>query len=372
MINTSWVKKTVLVLALLFSPLFFIGAQESGISSEDSFEAHLILEGQSLRYPWGMAFLPGGDLLITLREGRMVIFRDGSLSEVTGVPRVDPAGQGGLLDVAAHPYARDGQPVRIFFTYTTRSSGGWGTRMGTALLLREEDGGARLTNFQELFSLPRDTETTRHFGSRLLFDNAGYLYMSIGDRGERHRAQDKSDPAGSVLRFSPPVSRDDPKQVPREYEIFTTGHRNIQGLALHPETGEIWAHEHGPQGGDEVNILREGKNYGWPVVSRGREYGSGAEIGAETMRGIEEPLVVWIPSIAPSGMAFYQGDLFVGALAGKHLRRIHLEGSAPQEQDVLFLNRWGRIRDVALGPDGALYLLTDSAAGQLVQLTLRE
>jgi glucose/arabinose dehydrogenase len=320
-----------------------------------------------------MAFLPGGGMLITERGGGLFRYRNGTLEEVSGVPRIAATGQGGLLDVALHPGFETNRYV--YFTYSSRYGGGAGTALGRGRLT-----GDRLSQVEELFRINRPTIGGRHFGSRLVFGPDGYIYLSVGDRGARDRAQDTGDHAGSVLRLTgegkiPPGNpyRSDADALD---ELYTIGHRNIQGMAVHPETGEIWTHEHGPQGGDEINRLEGGKNYGWPVISYGDEYGSGTPVGPNRAPGLEQPILYWTPSIAPSGMTFYtgghfpgwEGDLFVGALAGRHLRRVRIRNDRVVEQEVLLSGVIGRIRDVRLGPDGKLYILTDERNGGLYRI----
>jgi glucose/arabinose dehydrogenase len=239
----------------------------------------------------------------------------------------------------------------------------------------------RLEGVQVVFSQQPKSETGRHFGSRLVFDRDGYLYITLGDRGERERAQRPDDHAGSVIRLH------DDGQVPADNpfvgkegwkpEKFTLGNRNIQGAALHPRTGELWIHEHGPRGGDEINVVRAGTNYGWPVITYGANYVFGTSIGEGTHKpGMAQPVHYWVPSIAPSGMTFYtgdkfprwRGDLFVGALKDRMLVRVHLDGERVVKEERFLQNVLGRIRDVRQGPEGFLYLLTDESEGLLVRL----
>jgi glucose/arabinose dehydrogenase len=239
----------------------------------------------------------------------------------------------------------------------------------------------KLVQLERLFRLEPKTNAGRHFGSRLVFDKAGYLYITLGDRGDRPRAQRLNDHAGSVIRLhddgSIPADNPFKKQRRAQPEIFSYGHRNPQGMALHPQTGAVWIHEHGPQGGDEINILRPGANYGWPVITYGVNYGSGTPIGEGTeKKGMVQPLYYWVPSIAPSGMAFYTGDrypgwednLFVGSLKFRLLVRLELKGDRVVKEQRLLEDRLGRIRDVRVGPDDYLYLLTDEDNGKLVRL----
>ena len=324
-----------------------------------------------LRGPWAVAFLPGGDMLVTERPGRLLrVGADGSVRPIRGLPLVAALNQGGLLDLALDPGFAENR--RLYFSYTERPRRGSG-RFRTAVA-RAELAGDRLVSVRRIFAMNRASRRTDRFGSRLAFLADGDLMVTVGDRGQRHRAQDPSDHAGSVLRIRPdgsPSPRTAALAIPGAApEVFTFGHRNPQGLAIHPATGAIWIHEHGPRGGDEVNVLRGGGNYGWPVVTHGREY-AGGRIGVGTEApGMEPPLLHWTPSIAPSGMAFYtgtgfprwRGDLFMGALRGRHLRRIVLRDGRVAAQEVLLEGRLGRIRDVRQGPAGRLWLLTDAPA----------
>jgi len=362
-------------LLLLLVPLYAVGQSGAAgrrINSEQA-DFGLVKEVDGLDHPWAMVFLPDGDMLISERPGRMLLYSGAGLKAVTGLPDIYAYGQGGLLDIALHP--QFAQNRWVYFTSSAAGPGGAGTALYRARLE-----GTRLIDGEQLYRLPRLTGTSRHFGSRIVFGKDGYLYMSIGDRGDRFRAQRLDDAAGSTLRLNPDGSIPDENPFTRRRgalpEIYSYGHRNAQGMAVHPQTGEIWQHEHGPRGGDEVNIIRPGANYGWPKVTYGEEY-AGGEIGmGDDAPEYESPLIHWTPSIAPSGMSFYtgnlfpewQGDVFVGALAGRHLRRLELEGSRVVKQEVLLKNRIGRIRDVEVGPQGKLWLLTDEDNGTLYRL----
>lgn len=364
-----------LALALLASAFLF--CQPEGASAQPSppFRAVTVTDG--LEYPWGLAFLPDGKMLVTERPGRLrLVGPDGRLDPrpIAGVPAVAAVGQGGLLDVALHPdFARNGW---VYLSYAANGPGGYGTEVARARLE-----GHALQDIKVIFSMRRKTTTGHHFGSRLVFDRQGYLYITLGDRGEMDRAQRLDDHAGSVIRLHDDgqVPADNPfVAVPNALpEKFTLGNRNVQGAALHPVTGVLWAHEHGPQGGDEINVIRAGVNYGWPVITYGRNYGIGTRIGEGTHKaGMAQPLLQWTPSIAPSGMAFYTGDrfpawrgnLFVGALRGQVLVRMELDGERIVREERLLEDRVGRIRDVRNGPDGFLYLLIDEARGRIVRL----
>lgn len=343
-------------------------------TSGQGFSAVTLVKG--LEHPWGMAFLPDGRMLVSERPGRLRIIEDGQLrpEPIGGLPAIRAHGQGGLLDVVLHPdYRNNGW---IYLSYAAPGKGGIGTAVGRGRLE-----GSQLVDWQLLFELQPKSGRGHHFGSRLLFDRDGYLYITLGDRGERHRAQKLDDHAGSVIRLHDDgrIPRDNPfvSRTGVKAGIYSYGHRNAQGAALHPESGRVWLHEHGPQGGDEINIITAGGNYGWPVISYGAEYGSGIAVGeGQRKAGMQQPIHYWVPSIAPSGMAFYQGDkfpqwqgnLFVGSLKFQLLVRLELEGAKVVRESRLLKGELGRIRDVRSGPDGYLYLLTDAANGALIRL----
>jgi glucose/arabinose dehydrogenase len=325
-----------------------------------------------------VAFLPDGRFLVTEREGRLrLIEADGRLrsAPVAGLPaEVHQHGQGGLLDVALHPdFARN---HLVYFSYAERGRGGYGTTVARA---RFEDDA--LHDTEVLFRMALKSRQGRHFGSRLVFDREGHLFITLGDRGDRPRAQDLNDHAGSLIRLSADGSVPDdnpfidtPGALP---EIFSYGHRNMQGATLNPFTGRLWTHEHGPQGGDEINVPEAGVNHGWPVITYGVNYGIGTQIGEGTAKpGMAQPLYYWVPSIAPSGMTFYdgphfpgwQGDLFVGSLKFRLLVRLEIEDDRVVHEERMLAGEFGRIRDVRQGPDGLIYLLTDESNGQLLRL----
>jgi glucose/arabinose dehydrogenase len=332
---------------------------------------------ERLDHPWGLAFLPDGRMLVTERAGRLrIIGKDFKLEPqpVSGVPAVAVHGQGGLLDVALHP--RHSENGLIYLSYAARGDGGIGTEVARGRL-----SGDKLEDVQVIFRQQPKSGAGQHFGSRLVFDRNGLLYITLGDRGAQRRAQRPDDHAGSVIRLHDDgrVPKDNPyvDKAGWKPEKFTLGNRNMQGAALHPRTGALWTHEHGPQGGDEINIIRPGANYGWPVITYGANYGTGTKIGEGTEKaGMEQPLHYWVPSIAPSGMAFYtgdrfpkwQGDLFVGALRDAMLVRLKLDGDKIVREERMLKNTLGRIRDVRSGPDGFIYLLTDESNGVLARL----
>ena len=361
-----------LVLMLLVACHGVAAQTRTHTSREHRFEVVPVVTG--LEHPWAVAFLPDGDLLVTERRGRLLrIGADGRRHRIDGLPPIAAVGQGGLLDLVPDPGFDDNG--LLYFSYSEQFGGGLRTAVA-----RAELAGDRLVGLRRIFAMNRASSGGRHFGARLAFLPDGDLLVTVGDRGQRQRAQDPSDHAGSVLRLRPDGSPS-PRTVALAIsgaapEVYTFGHRNAQGLALHPATGDIWIHEHGPRGGDEINVLRGGANYGWPVVTYGREYSGGSiGVGSEAP-GMEPPLLHWTPSIAPSGMAFYtgtefprwRGDLFVGALAGRHLRRVVIRDGVVVDQEVLLEGSLGRIRDVRQGPDGRLWLLTDERRGALYRI----
>jgi len=345
-------------------------------TDEHTLRAVTVVAG--LAHPWSVAFLPDGRMLITERPGRLrLVGSDGALASrpVEGLPaNVAEQGQGGLLDVALHPkFAENGW---VYLSYAARDASGVGTEVARGKLA-----GDRLTEVQTLFRMQPKSGGGRHFGSRLVFDRDGYLFITLGDRGEQDRAQRLDDHAGKIVRLHDDgrVPADNPfaQRAGAKPEIWSLGNRNVQGAALHPRTGALWAHEHGPQGGDEVNLIRSGVNYGWPVITYGANYGTGTKIGEGTAKpGMAQPLHYWVPSIAPSGMAFYdgerfprwKGDLFVGALRDQMLVRLKLDGEKVIKEERMLKGAFGRIRDVRAGPDGLLYLLTDESDGKLIRL----
>jgi len=331
-----------------------------------------------LEIPWSLAFLPDGRMLVTERPGRMrMVTPDGRLSRpLSGLPAVHAKGQGGLLDVALSPgFATDGL---LYFSYAEPVGRGARTAVARARLDPEE---LRLTEVTRIFAQNEAPVGNSHWGSRLIFNRQGNLFVTLGERfSHRDKAQELTSHLGKIVRIRPdgtvPAGNLFGDRSKALAEIWSYGHRNVQGAALHPENGRLWAHEHGPQGGDEVNVILPGRNYGWPVITHGREYVTGFRIGEGSERAdVEPPLWVWIPSIAPSGMAFYtgeafpawQGNLFVGALRGSMLVRLELDGERVVREERLLTEIGHRIRDVRLGPDGLLYLL-DETAGRILRL----
>ncbi|WP_119353112.1 PQQ-dependent sugar dehydrogenase [Azohydromonas sediminis] len=335
---------------------------------------------RGLQNPWGLAFLPDGRMLVTERPGRLrIVERDGTLgAPLAGLPPVVASGQGGLLDVVLDPKFADNRLV--YWSYSEPATDGNGNSTAVA---RGRLDGNRLADVQVIFRQQPKVASSHHFGSRLVFAPDGRLFVTLGDRFSRKDdAQTLDNHHGKVVRIEPDgrVPADNPfvGRAGALPEIWSYGHRNIQGAAIHPTTGALWTTEHGPQGGDELNLTEAGKNYGWPVITYGRNYGTGTRIGEGTERAdVVAPLRHWVPtSIAPSGMAFvtsdrypeWKGSVLIGALRAQALVRLSLDGHRVTGEERLLTNLNARIRDVRQGPDGWIYLLTDSPDGQIVRL----
>ena len=349
------------------------GRADTYKSKHHNYQVERVFEG--FERPWSLAFLPDGRMLVTERPGRLNLLNpaNGSRAAVRGVPQVAAFGQGGLLDVALHPDFKS-SPF-VYLSYSASGEGGYTTHVGRGQLEGNE-----LRNFQVLFVARPYIGGGQHFGSRLVFDRDGHLFITIGDRGQRHNAQKLDNYHGKLVRLTadgkPPPDNPFVKREGALPGIWTYGHRNAQGLTLHPETGVLWLHEHGPRGGDELNLPKPGRNYGWPEATFGREY-FGPRIGKEPpLPGMEPPIHHWTPSIAPSGMAFYygkdfprwRGDLFVGALVQQKLVRLRLKGERVVEEEDLLKELGWRIRDVRVGPDDELYVLADESNVPIIRL----
>ncbi len=363
-----------LVLAFLWTAQPLAGQGPVQRSAMHDYRVVTVVEG--LVNPWAIAFLPGGEMLVTERPGRLRSVRNGVLDPdpVAGVPAVFARGQGGLLDVVPHPAFATNR--LLYLSYAKPVEGGGST---TAVARGRYENG-RLTGVTDIFVA--ESRGAGHYGCRLAFDRNGFLFITIGDRQappagdlEAHPAQDLSNHHGTVVRLHDDgrVPADNPfvGRAGARPEIWSYGHRNPQGLVVHPETGDVWATEHGPQGGDELNLILPGRNYGWPVIGYGVNYGSGAAIHGGTHReGMEQPARIWVPSIATSGLVVYTGDrfpgwrgsLFSGGMAGEQLARLTLDGTRVTAEETL-VRGMGRIRDVRQGPDGYLYLAIDDRRG---------
>jgi glucose/arabinose dehydrogenase len=329
--------------------------------------------------PWSVALLPDGLILITEKAGNLRVMRNGRLlpGPVAGLPPVTMRGQGGLMDVIPHPDYLTNR--LIYWSYAAGTPAEVGTDVARGRLSCQGDN-CTVAEVQVIFSQKPKASAGQHFGSRLVWDRSGNLFVTLGDRGRQDEAQNPGNHLGTVLRITETggIPNDNPFRNREGVlpEIYTFGNRNVQGAALHPRTGELWAHEHGPQGGDELNILRAGRNYGWPVITHGRTYGLGRQIGEGTERAdIPRALKVWLPqSIAPSGLTFYGGrlfsgwrnSLFLGAMRTQELVRLTLDGDTVVDEERI--SGLGRVRDVREGTDGALYVLSEST-GRLYRLT---
>ncbi len=321
---------------------------------------------KNLFNPWGMVWLEDGSLLITEKDGRLVRFKDGKKTEITNVPKVYNSSQGGLLDIELHPnYKENGW---IYMSYSSME----GTEKGAhTAIMRCKLNGDSLTNIETLYKATPNTTAGHHFGSRIEFDNDGFLYFSIGERGERDiNPQDISRDGGKIYRLNDDgsIPKDNPffDKTNAKKAIYTYGNRNPQGMAKHPKTGKIWIHEHGPKGGDEINVVKKGANYGWPLLTYGINY-SGTKITDETTRtGMEAPVYYWVPSIAPCGMAFitsnkypqWKDKLLVGSLKFSYVELLTLEGEKVIAREKIAQDI-GRVRNVKMGPDGLIYIAVE-------------
>ena len=353
------------------------GQNSSFQSSAGELEVQTFASG--LVHPWALAFLPDGKMLVTERPGRMrIVSAEGQLSApLKNVPEVWASGQGGLLDVIAD--RNFAQNRTIFFCYAERTNGGGRTAVARARL---NEAGGRLDETKVIFRQEGPLSSGNHYGCRIAQANDGNLFVTLGEHfSHRDEAQNLSNHLGKVIRITPDGSAppDNPfvGRKGAKPEIWSYGHRNEQGLTINPATGELWEVEHGPRGGDEVNVIEKGKNYGWPVIGFGVDY-SGAKIHEATAKpGMEQPVKYWVPSISPSGAVFYtgklfpkwDGSLFTGALSGRMLVRLTVNGHAITGEERLLQNLNERIRDVRQGPDGALWLLTDNSAGRILRVT---
>jgi len=369
------------------------GAQESRASpplpplprilETSDYRVRVVELANGLSNPWSLAFLPSGDLLITERAGRLRVFRDGKLEPepIAGVPEVRITALGGLLEVLLHP---DFAENRIL--YLSYAKGGEGNFATTAVARARLDGDA-LADLEEIFVAENWSTSPTNFGGRMVFGRDGHLYLAVGERQEQERAQDTMLHGGKVLRLREDGSApdDNPFAGKAGYlpEIYSLGHRSPQGLVVHPETGAIWEHEHGPLGGDEINVVLPGRNYGWPIVTYGKNY-DGTTISETPLRpDLEPPLMYWVPSIALSGITFYtgdrfpawQGNAFVGSMMqGRirwtgHIQRVTFnELDHPITREPILAELRQRIRDVREGPDGLLYVLTDENPGALLRI----
>lgn len=349
------------------------------VFQSEQHDYRVVTVADGFEHPWSIAFLPGGDMLVTERPGRLRIVRNGQLlpDPVAGLPEVRAGGQGGLMEVMPHP---DFASNRLL--YITYSKPRAEDNQRTTAVARGRFENDRLTDVEDIFVANAWSGAGQHFGSKLAFDGNGYVYITVGDRGaspmqnqRQHPSQSTANHQGTVIRLHDDgrVPQDNPF-VGRQGalpEIWSYGHRNPQGLVIHPQTGDIWSTEHGPQGGDELNLIRPGLNYGWPVVGYGVQYGGAVIHEGQTMAGMTDPTHYWVPSIATSGLIVYTGDAFpnwrgnllAGGLAGETIRRLVLDGQRVASEESIFEGQ-GRVRDIRQGPDGFIYIAVDHRGGQ--------
>lgn len=354
------------------------------VRSNVAYQVSTYVDG--LERPWGLAFLPNGALLISEKAGRLRLFENGRLSPpIAGVPHVDARGQGGLLGLALDPgFARNGL---VYFAFAERDGAANHTAVGRGRLVSPAGGSPKLEDLRVIWRQKPSLDSTMHFGGRLVFAADGTLFVTTGERSitqGRMQAQRLDSGLGKMMRLNADgsIPRDNPfvGRPGAQPEIFSIGHRNIQAAALNPRTGALWEVEHGARGGDEVNIVRAGRDYGWPTIAYGIEYAGGPITGGITQKaGMEQPVYYWDPVIAPSGMAFYQADLFpawkgslfVGGLEDERLTRLVLDGDRVVGEERLLGDQGARLRDVVVGPDGAIYVATDEARGRVLRVSPR-
>ncbi|HLU88376.1 MAG TPA: PQQ-dependent sugar dehydrogenase [Cyclobacteriaceae bacterium] len=354
--------------ALLFflAPIGFACAQDRTVGPEiitpksQNYTVETVIDGMEI--PWGMVFLPDGSLLVTEKKGELIHLKEGKKTKVEGLPKVTVQGQGGLMDIILHPdYEKNGW---LYLSYASSEGEGEGANTAIARAKLENN---RLTGLQVLYKASPNSTRGQHFGSRMVFDDEGYLYFSIGDRGDNeNNPQDISRDGGKVYRIHDDgtIPKDNPfvNKSNAKTAIFSYGHRNPQGMILHPDSREVWVHEHGPRGGDEINIVKKAANYGWPVITYGINY-NGTEITDQRSKpGMEQPLYYWLPSIAPSGFAVlsgdvypeWKGDLLIGSLKFSYLEKLTLKNNKVVKREKL-MDGVGRVRNVIIGPDGLIY-----------------
>lgn len=377
-LKRSWIKTVGLLLFVVPAVLMGTTVHEKPESKLAVADLKLDTVVSGLKMPWAVAFLPDGNLLVTERlSGQLRIVKDGKLEAepIKGVPKVVGKGQGGLLDVVLHPdYKKNGW---VYISYSAPAEDGEAGANTALLRGKLKDG--ELVEQQLLFKAKPNPTGGNHFAGRIAFDKKGYVFLTVGERGQKEKAQDLGTHQGKVIRLY------DDGRVPKDNpfvgksgalpEIYSYGHRNMQGLTIHPTTGAIWEHEHGPQGGDEVNIVEKGKNYGWPLITFGIDYDNSIISKDTAKAGMEQPVIYWKPSIAPCGMTFvtsdkfkdWKGDLLVGSLKFNYLKHCVVKGNKIVKQETIF-EKIGRVRDVRQGPDGNIYVVLENS-GKIVRIT---
>lgn len=347
----------------LFFTIVFISLLACAQEKKDTTKNNYELIVPDLTIPWGFTFLPDNTILITEKEGKLIHYKNSAKTEISGLPEIYVRGQGGLLDIALHPdFKNNGW---IYFTYASPKGT---TKGGNTALMRAKIKNNTLVNKELLYKAEPNTTKGQHFGSRIVFDSNGYLYFSIGERGDRDtNPQDITRDGGKIYRLHDDgsIPEDNPfiNISNAKKAIYSYGHRNPQGMTIHPKTGAIWSHEHGPRGGDEINIIRAGKNYGWPVISYGINYSGTKFTDITKKEGMEQPLHYWDPSIAPSGMAFissenykkWKGNLLVGSLKYQYVSRCIIQNNTIIKEEKI-LENLGRVRSIVQAPDGYIYV----------------
>jgi aldose sugar dehydrogenase len=379
--SSTYIRAIAASTALVFAAPVWAQVNETYDTGNGSIQVETVASG--FGQPWGMVQLPDDTWLVTEKEGNLLLIgADGAPSEpISGAPEVDARGQGGLLDVALDPAFDENRLIYLSFA----EPGPDGTNSTAVFKARLSDDGTALEEGEVIFSQQPKLPSTAHYGSRLVFDNDGLLYVTLGERSDaefRGQAQDLDSHLGKIVRINTDgsVPEDNPfvGEADALPEIFSYGNRNVQAAALNPETGVLWEIEHGPRGGDELNIIEAGNNYGWPLVTEGVEYsGDPINEGETTMEGVTDAILTWTPVIAPSGMIFYQGDafpdwqgdIFVGGLASTALVHVAVDGDTATEEARYLEDLGLRIRDVAEGADGSIYVLTDEANGQILRIS---
>ena len=366
--------------AFLISTLLLLSSKKitKEHNSKIDFNVETVVTG--LTMPWATAFLPNGDMLVTERAGKLRLVKDGKLDpvEITGLPKVFYRGQGGLLDVVLHPdYAKNGW---IYLSYSSpKAEGEEGEDAGAnTALMRAKLKDHTLTDVQVIFKALPNVKSTPHFGGRIVFDKKGYVFLSLGERGKQAASQELSKDQGKVVRLHEDgkIPTDNPfvNTPGAKPEIWSYGHRNPQGMVMNYSTGVLWEHEHGPQGGDELNIVEKGKNYGWPLITYGIGYDNSIISKDTAMVGLEQPVIYWKPSIAPCGMDFitsnkykgWKGDLLVGSLKFNYLQHLVMQGNKVLRREII-LEKIGRVRDIRQGPDGYIYVVLENS-GSIVRI----
>ncbi|MCT4664726.1 MAG: PQQ-dependent sugar dehydrogenase [Flavobacteriales bacterium] len=366
-------------LSIFIFLIFLVSCDKDDISQKEEPETNIEYQHETLhtgfQNPWALDFLPNNEILITERPGKLSIFSNGQILSVSGLPStIKSTGQGGLMDILVHE--SNGNNHTLFFSATNEVNGQWSTAIFRGNLDREN---LNLNNISKIYQVAQMTTTSYHFGSRIWIENNQYIYLTLGENGMQNEAQDNSNALGTIVRLNldGSIPADNPFVGNNSAlnEIWSYGHRNIQGLAIHPETNAIWTHEHGPLGGDEVNIIQKGGNYGWPIATYGKNYNGTTITDSTHIQGTIQPEIYWTPSIAPCGMTFCTGKafpqwknhVFVGALAKQHINRLAVEGGKLVEKERMFQD-FGRFRAIKESPEGHLYILSEGNGGKLSRI----